>query len=487
MNTRRTTGHVRNFAPALYAPLETLEPRQLLATWFNPDGPTVATPAQSPTSMVTADFDGDNKADLVTAVGKDIFFQKGGGGGRFGAPQRIARFNTDAGLLGVGDFDGDNRPDIFSIQKGVHQGWHRLLLNTGLGRFTTAAYGRAWTAVESVTVGNIDSDPMAEVLLKGAGPLVALNSIWGEAPDEIRILDPLVTITAQPANIIPGPYVRFIDLGPALYGQKLAAPLIANLRGTSTPLIIVGGQDADTATGFVQAYSFTQPAPIVGTGAQTLGLPGPLFNPEGDRIIVAGVVTSIAAADISGDSKTDLIVSTLTQPDLTDVPPPPLGDYTARTLILPRTGSTTDLTFGAPEEVETRSLPAGDLIQRAQAPEYTIASVADLNSDGRLDVGLSIIEDFRIGLSSYTRTGAFVQALRNDTGSAFTTSIVAQVTSQYSPFTASLARTQLFLAADIRRVGRPDLFVVDQPSPTDAVRISVRFNVRTLPIIPFEG
>ena len=43
-------------------------------------------------------------------------------------------------------------------------------------------------------------------------------------------LDPLVTITAFPANIVPGQYIRFIDLGPALYGQKLGTPLITNLR-----------------------------------------------------------------------------------------------------------------------------------------------------------------------------------------------------------------------------------------------------------------
>src|SRR5262245_25308803 len=78
MNAARRRSH------ADHVELDSLEPRQLLATGFNPDGPTIATPAEAPSSIVTADFDGDAKPDLVMAVGRDILFQKGGGGGKFG-------------------------------------------------------------------------------------------------------------------------------------------------------------------------------------------------------------------------------------------------------------------------------------------------------------------------------------------------------------------------------------------------------------------
>src|SRR4051812_2016966 len=101
MGTRRNRLKISGRPPPVS--IEALEPRQLLATWFNPDGPTIATPAQSPTSMVTADFDGDHKVDLVMSVGSDILFQKGGGGGKFGPARVIAHLNADAGLLGVGD------------------------------------------------------------------------------------------------------------------------------------------------------------------------------------------------------------------------------------------------------------------------------------------------------------------------------------------------------------------------------------------------
>jgi hypothetical protein len=424
-------------------------------------------------------------------VGKDIYFQKGGGGGRFGAPQRLIRLNTDAGLLAAGDFDGDGRQDLFSVQKGTFQGWNRLLLNTGNGRFAIASYGRVWTAVDSVTVGNIDLDLQDEVLLEGRGPLVATTiPVFGEAPEELRVLDPLVTITAQPANILPGPYVRFVDLGVALYGYKLGVPMIANIAGGAINNIVVGGQDTDTTTGFVQVYAFAYQTPFIGnSNGSQLGIPPALFNPAGDRITVLGVVTSFGYGHMAGDSRRDLIVSSLELSVFTPIPfgaGVSNGPYTARTFALPRTGANGDVTFGAPVALETRQLTVGDLQSRVAAPEYRIATVSDLNSDGQNDVGISVVETFQWGLGSYSMTGNFVQVLSTDVLGQYFSSIVAQVTSHTVPASA-IGNTQLFLASDIRRVGRPDLFVAEAPSSVSPSRVTIRYNVKATPIIPFEG
>lgn len=482
----RTRTHA-NHASDVFVGIESLEARCLLTSAFNPDGPTIATPGDAPTSIITADFDGDSKPDLVMSVGKDIIFQKGGGGGRFGAPRVLMHLNTGAGLLGVGDFNNDGINDLFSVEQETFGGWYRLLLNNGQAQFSAALYGRTFTAVESVTVGNIDSDAQDEVLLKGRSPIIFLGGIIaGEVPDEIRVLDPRpllpITTTGQGTfNLLP--FLRFNDLGIALRGQKLAAPVIANLLGGSVNNIITGGEESGSPNnGWIQVYAFADPNARGGT----LGLPPQLFNPASDLVHVSGVVSSVGAANMEGDSKLDIVATTLTFPVSIDPNPSSVGSFGARTLVLPRTGLVTDLDFGTDLTVETRTLAApaaGE--RRTLIPEYRIATLSDINSDGLTDVGLSIVQEFVGGAGGTRRVARFVQAIHSDVVGVYGTLIVAQLTARGGPNESAYARPQIFHAADVRRVGRPDLIIAMPQNSSGFTPVSIRYNVPGFTIIPF--
>lgn len=499
--------HVSRRTASVQDLFESLEARQLLATGFNPDGPVVATPDRAPTSIVTADFDGDSKPDLVMSVGREIIFQKGGGGGKFGAPRVLARLNTDAGLLGAGDLNGDGLVDLFSVEKGRTFGWMRTLMNGGLGRFTVSSYARSQTAVESVTVGNIDSDPEAEILLEGRSYLLTLGA--STVPDEIRVLDPqrfIVTFqrgVSGPDLPPPLPLLKLIDRGVAMRGTNLAQPALADLFGTGVNNIIVGGQASDDVqSGFIQAFAYADPNPFIifplGGNDQTAGSGGsaPLFNPVGGPIDLESPVTSVGAADMNNDGKLDLVATMLR---LTPTPANRLGfsDYQAFTVMLIRSGSAQNFEFNTFSMLESRTLETPPDSIRAAAPEYRIISIADINSDGKVDLGLSVIQDFTSMLLTPQpggmRDAAFVQLLQPDlytlppqTG-LFLSSYVSRQIATGLTTEAVQTRTQVFAAADIRRIGRPDLFIADITNPFGPTDITVRYNVQARALVPHLG
>lgn len=493
--------HVSRRTASVQDLFESLEARQLLATGFNPDGPVVATPDRAPTSIVTADFDGDSKPDLVMSVGREIIFQKGGGGGRFGAPRVLVRLNTDAGLLGAGDFNNDGNVDLISVEKGKTFGWMRTLMNVGGARFSVTAYARSQTGVDSITVGNIDADIEPEVLLEGRTYLLTLAA--GHVPDEIRVLDPqrlFITFRDQ-TTPIPFPPLRLIDRGVALRGADLAQPALADLFGTGINNIIVGGRSSDDVlSGFIQAYAYANPNPFLPIpfpldDAQAAGqdLPAPLFNLVGGPIEMESEVTSVGAADMNSDGKQDLVATMLR---LTPTPANRLGfsDYQAFTVMLARTGSAQDFEFNTFSMLESRSLESPPDTIRAAAPEYRIISIADINSDGKIDLGLSVIQDFTsMRLTPQPggmREASFVQLLQPDvytlppqTG-LFLSSIVSRQIATGLTTEAVQTRTQVFAAADIRRIGRPDLFIADITSPFGPTDITVRYNVQARALVP---
>lgn len=480
--------------------LDALESRQLLATGFNPDGPIISSPSQSPTSIVTADFDGDSKPDLVMSIGREIVFQRGRGGGKFNAPITVVRLNTDAGLLAVGDFNADGLPDIFSVEKGVVRGWHRMIVNTGSANFFVASYGRTWTAADTVTTGNIDIDANDEVLIEGRSPILTLGEtriVVTEVPDQIRVLDPRPTFILIPVPFdqtvipsIPPPFSphRFVDLGVAVEAYKLAQPVIAPVVDGSINNIVVGGQDPDDPShGFIQVYAFADPTPQPGTplGSAAAGdLPSPLFNPAGPRMFVEDIPTSFGVADMDGEGRADLVVTTLGYPIVPPNNPFGLGDFHASTLLFKRTGIPGSLAFEAPETLYFETLTGRSGMSRALVPEYRIVMVADLNTDGTRDVGVSIVEEF-VSTDSLTsqRVARFVQTVRAGSGGPTFSTIVSLVTAQ-STFASAFTRPQIFHASDVRRVGRPDLIVAEPPNTSGVVRVRIIFNVNAVLLQP---
>ncbi|MHA7220744.1 GH25 family lysozyme [Arthrobacter sp. RHLT1-20] len=128
----------------------------------------------------TKDFNGDAKADLLARrPDGTLWFYPGDGAGAYGAGKRIGDFGWEMfnALIGVGDFNGDNKPDLIARGKDG-----TLWLYAGTGRVDSTSRGYAagvkignfgWNVFTALTgVGDFNGDGKNDILARqGDGSL----------------------------------------------------------------------------------------------------------------------------------------------------------------------------------------------------------------------------------------------------------------------------------------------------------------------------
>jgi len=223
--------------------------------------------------VAIADVNGDGLPDLVSAdFNVSLFVQTSPG--TFAAP--LALYSGGANWVAVGDLNGDGAPDVaLTDSVGV-----KVLLHTGAASATTYA--------APVTVFT----QTANLNVAGAN-LIAIADVNGDGLNDLVITDPGPTGGNAPTvNVLLQDAANHGSfLAPVSYPTSPDSPqsiLVKDLQGTGKLDIVIGGRQSVT----VLLHDPANPGRFLAAGSYA-----------------AQDANEIAVADINGDGKPDIVVS----------------------------------------------------------------------------------------------------------------------------------------------------------------------------------
>ncbi|WP_081593906.1 FG-GAP repeat domain-containing protein [Nocardia brasiliensis] len=268
-------------------------------------------PGPSPIGTVTADFNGDGKADIVAAdfQGAGPILMTGKGDGKFNSGTRVGDVGIGFGAVAAGDLNGDGKPDV------VAQAWTTIatFLNNGNGTFAAAKkYTTLEGAQQEVIVADANGDGKADVLSlvptgvktwigKGDGTLDggSTSSVLG-TPSAFTVgkfnSDNKIDLAIN--NTVLQQVQIFTGNGDGSFARR-----DASTSGLITEDVRAGDFDGDGIDDVISADSFSFSTTLL------------LSNGQGgfkktDRVALSGLgPTSIAVADFDKDGKLDAAMS----------------------------------------------------------------------------------------------------------------------------------------------------------------------------------
>ena len=357
------------------------DPGQFVAAAF---ASKVAVPAgQGPTGIASADFDGDGRPDVVVADGDstniEVFLNKSTPGVfSFTQQYYFALPNSDVpGAVAVGDMDGDGKPDI--IVSTVLSPRIYVFLNTstaGAISFASPVQFAQGSYCLGLTVGDCNGDGKPEIV-------------------EVNIADNTVSVYANNSTVGNLAFAARMNLTPGSSDVPYAV-VVSDIDGDGMADIAT----ADAGSNSISVFHNT-------------GSPGGAlsFAPYAD-FSVGGTPESIAAGDLDGDGKPDIVT----------------GNYGDNTIsLLHNTSTSGNVSFAA-----SAALPAGSSPQAV--------AIGDLDGDGKPDVVTANFADNDVSVFRNTSTSG-------------TIALAAQVTyaTDRAPFSIA--------AVDMDGDGFPDLSI----------------------------
>jgi hypothetical protein len=305
----------------------------------------------TPTWVSVADLNGDGVPDLAVLGGTsslegmvDVYL--GNGDGTFRPPATSYDVGPVArGGLGVGDFNGDGRPDlavaVFGLNLSPTQSAVAVLINAGNGTFRTPYFVPVPLTPRSVTVGDFNGDGKADLAVcDGVG-----------ADDQLSTTNP-AALTIYLGNgdgtfQYAGQYLSPATAGGGTINPELVTP--ADLRNNGITDLIVCDYDHNVNVFLGNGDGTFQQAIGVDTG-------------EYPR--------AVSVADVNGDGVPDMVVGNIGNLNST---PPEAGSVG----VLLGNG---DGTFQAPVQYTPFNYPGW-------------AAVGDFNGDGRPDIAVTRVQD----------------------------------------------------------------------------------------------
>ena len=328
--------------------------------------------SSSPSSVAAVDVNGDSKPDIIVAnyYADNVGVLFNTGSGTFAAQMT---YPTDSGShpyhVTAADVNGDSKSDIILVKYNAYN--VGVLLNTGDGTFTAEATYSPTSGPISAAVADVNGDNKRDIIVANNGANnvgVILNTGNGS----------FATQMTYPTGSGPHPY-------------SVAA---ADVNGDSKPDIIAANYGTNNVSVLLNIGNGTFADQVTySTGSSSYPY-------------------SVAAVDVNGDSKPDIIVA----------------NYGANNVgVLLNTGNGA---FVAPVTYSTGS----------SSRPYSVAA-ADVNGDTKADVIVANYGANNVGVLLNTGNGAFV----------------AQVT--YS--TGSNSRPYSVAATDVNGDSKPDMIVAN--------------------------
>jgi hypothetical protein len=276
-------------------------------------GPAVLFPAgTSPGAVAVADLNGDGKDDLVTADagsdfgGSTVQVLLGNGDGSFQPPAAYFAGPFDRALA-VGDFKGDGRPDIATLNSGTFA----VLLNNGDGTFRSAATYTAGLDPWSVVVGDFNGDGALDIVASGA-LADAVSVLLGNGDGTFRPAQ-TIHVSSNPRSLVAADVNHDGKLDLVLVAGSGIEVLLGNGDGTfqgPVPYVIPGNFPQSVQVADLRGDDSRDLVALGSAGASVLLNNGDgTFGPPVTYGIGDETPSALAVGDFDHDGKLDLVVT----------------------------------------------------------------------------------------------------------------------------------------------------------------------------------
>jgi hypothetical protein len=285
----------------------------------------------STVSVVTGDFNGDGKMDVVNIdYGSNLNVMLGKGDGTFQTPitQNIASSNIFFDAIAAGDFNGDHVLDvaIWAIDSNTSDSEVHIFLGTGTGSFTTGGVFHAPNSnifnpgPNSLVAADVSGDGKLDLaamtpyngvfifLGNGDGTFqtpvanatVCTSACGGVAVGDLNG-DGKLDLAFESNNTTGGGISILLNNGNGTFGTGIYYP-VATSGVLAANSVAIGDVNGDKVPDVVVSGSSVSAIVFLNQGSGTFKVNGTVGT------MPAGATNNIVLADINGDKKLDIVM-----------------------------------------------------------------------------------------------------------------------------------------------------------------------------------